>query len=131
MLNLRTIVKNILESKRTIKEEVSGVLRDGKVFVQFHLASVIGSLKRSPDKYNNLVAYYMPSSSSTQQSLLLHIDGYNDMILDEAKRLYVILPKHFTNSIMDNAAAFNMMSLPQCRQPSSMNQERLWLMKIS
>ena len=74
-------MKNILKSKRTVKEEVSGVLRDGKVFVQFHLASVIGSLKRSPNKYNNLVAYYMPSSSTTQQSLLLHIDGYNDMIL--------------------------------------------------
>ena len=112
LLNLRTIVKNILKSKSTVKEEVSGVLRDGKVFVQFHLASVIGLLKRSPNKYNNLVAYYMPSSSTTQHSPLLHINGYNDTILDEAKRLYEILPKHFTNSIMDNATAFKMMSLP-------------------
>jgi hypothetical protein len=65
LLNLRTIIKNIIKSKRTVKEEVSSILRDGKVFVQVPLASVIGSLKRNPDKYNNLLAYYMPSSSST------------------------------------------------------------------
>jgi hypothetical protein len=82
LLNLRTITKNILKSKMTVQEEVSSILREGKVFIQFPLASVIGSQKRNPDKYNNLLAYYMPSSSTTQQSLLFHIDGYNDMILD-------------------------------------------------
>jgi hypothetical protein len=56
----------------------------------------------------------MPSSSTTQQSLSLHIDAYNDMILDKGKRLYERLLKHFTNSIMDNATAFKIMSLPQC-----------------
>ena len=44
----------------TIKEEVSSILRDGKVFVQFPLASVIGSLKRNPDivllKKGNILA---------------------------------------------------------------------------
>jgi hypothetical protein len=74
-------MKNILKSKMTVKK-VSSILRDSKVFIQFPLASVIGSQKRNPDKYNNLLAYYMPSSSTTQQSLLFHIDGYNDMILD-------------------------------------------------
>jgi hypothetical protein len=36
------------------------------------------------------------------------------MIPDEDERLYQILLKNFTNSIMDNATAFMMMSLPQC-----------------
>ncbi|HKG41623.1 MAG TPA: hypothetical protein VKA98_05750 [Nitrososphaeraceae archaeon] len=36
------------------------------------------------------------------------------MILDEAKRLYERLLKHFTKSIMDNATAFKIISLPRC-----------------
>jgi hypothetical protein len=64
--NLVTQFKNNNEEysknqKRTVKEEVSSILRDGKVFVQFPLASIIGPLKRKPDKYNNLLAYSMPS----------------------------------------------------------------------
>ena len=47
-------MKNILENQKNCKEEVSSILRNGKVFLQFPLASVIGSLKRNPDKYNSL-----------------------------------------------------------------------------
>jgi hypothetical protein len=36
------------------------------------------------------------------------------MILDEAKRLYERLLKYFTKSIMDNATAFKIISLPRC-----------------
>ena len=37
---------------------------------------------------------------------MLHIEGYKDMILDEAHRLYDRLLKHLTNSIMDNIAGY-------------------------
>jgi hypothetical protein len=33
LLNLRTITKNILKSKMTVQEEVSSILREGKVFI--------------------------------------------------------------------------------------------------
>jgi hypothetical protein len=38
-----------------------------------------------------------------QQSSSWYIEGYKNMILDEANRLYYKLLKHFTNSIIDNA----------------------------
>jgi hypothetical protein len=54
---------------------------DGKVPLQFALAAVIEAFRINPDKYNILILYNMPSSSSsssltpipTQQSLLFHI----------------------------------------------------------
>ena len=36
-------------------------------------------------------------------TLSLHIESYKDMILNEDNRLYDLLVKHFTNTIMDNA----------------------------
>ena len=49
----------------------------------------------------------MPAQHSLPQ---LHIEDYKNMILEEANRLYDRLLKHFTESIMDNAA-FKIMSL--------------------
>ena len=37
--------KEYLKIEKTVEEEVSRILRDGKVFLQFPLPSVIGSLK--------------------------------------------------------------------------------------
>ena len=47
-----------------------------RVFLQFLLASVIGLLKRNPDKYNNLLAYNMPSSSTTTTTQQITIIAY-------------------------------------------------------
>jgi hypothetical protein len=99
--------KEYLKIKKTVEEEVNKFLTDGKVFLQFALASVIESIRRNTEKYNNLlVSNTSESSTSTpaQGSLLLHIEDYRDMILEEANRLYDNLLHHFTNSIMDNAA---------------------------
>lgn len=75
--------------------------------MQFAFASVIEAIIRNPDKYNDILVCNTPLSSTSmpaqQLTLSLHIESYKDMILDEDNRLYDLLVKHFTNTIMDNA----------------------------
>ena len=78
-------MKNI-KFKHTSKEVMS-VLTDGKVLLQFSLASIIEAIKRNLSKYNNLLVGNTSSSIPAQDLLLPHIEDYNDMILDESKRL--------------------------------------------
>jgi hypothetical protein len=93
-----------LKIKQRVEEEVRNVLTHGKVLLQFALASIIEAIRRDPDKYNNLLIRNTSSTSTPPQgSLLLYIEGYRDMILEEANRLYDRLLKYFTDSIMDNA----------------------------
>jgi len=54
-------MKNILIKKK-VEEEVSSVLTDGKVLLQFAIASVIEAFGRNPDKNNTLLHYNMPSA---------------------------------------------------------------------
>ena len=93
-----------LKIKNTVEEEISRFLKDGKVLLQFALASIIESIRRNPDKYNDHLVgnASLSSTMAANQSLLSNIEDYKDMILDEAKRLYDRLVKHFINSIMDN-----------------------------
>jgi hypothetical protein len=106
-----------LKIKKTV-EEVSKFLTDGKVLLQFALASVIEAIRRNPDKYNSLI-FNDTSASSTltskppQGSILSHIEEYRDMIVEEANRLYDSLLHHLTNSIMDNAAGASSLSDPK------------------
>jgi hypothetical protein len=98
-----------LKIKKTVEEEVSKFLTDGKVLLQFAVASVFESLRNNPGKLDKLVFNYTSASSVSistpaQGSILSHIEDYRDMILEEAKGLYDSLLHHLTNSIMDNAA---------------------------
>ncbi len=82
-----------LKIKQTVEEKVSSVLTDGKVILQFAIASVVEAIRRNPDKYNNLLVCSSSSSStaiiSTQQSSLPHYnEEYNATILEVADKLY-------------------------------------------
>jgi hypothetical protein len=93
-----------LKIEKTVEEKVKSVLTDNKQILQFALASIIESIGRNPDKYNDLlVGNASLSSTPAQYSLLSHIEGCKDAILEAADKLYDILLKHFTNSIMENA----------------------------
>ena len=85
-----------------MQEEVRSVLTDGKVLLQFALASIIEVIRRNPDKYNDLLSCKMSSSTAmpAQQSPSWHIEDYRDMILDQANRLYNELIKELVNRIM-------------------------------
>ena len=58
-----------LKIKKTVEEKVSKFLTDGKVILQFALASVIEAIRRNPDKYNNLLFSNTSSSSITYTRL--------------------------------------------------------------
>jgi DNA-binding CsgD family transcriptional regulator len=95
-----------LKIKHRVEEEVRSFLTDGKVLLQFVLASVIEALRRNPDKFNNLLVHNTSSSSTTttptQELLPLHNEDYKIMILDEADKLYNELIKELVNRIMSS-----------------------------
>jgi hypothetical protein len=88
--------------KQRAEEEVRNVLTDGKVFLQFALASVIEAIRRSPDKYINLLNHNTSSSTTTpiQEPLPLHNEDYKTMTLEESEKLYNELIKEMVNRIM-------------------------------
>jgi hypothetical protein len=97
-----------LKIKQTVEEKVSSVLTDGKVILQFALASVIEAIRRNPDKYNRLLAHNISSSSTkipAQEPLPLHNEDYKTMILEESHKLYNSLLKQLVSTIMDNTTA--------------------------
>jgi hypothetical protein len=53
-----------LKIKKTVEEEVSKFLADGKVLLQFALASIIEAIRRNPDKYNDLLVGNVSLSST-------------------------------------------------------------------
>jgi hypothetical protein len=111
-----------LKIKQIVEEKVNSVLTDGKVLLQFALASVIEVFRRNPDKYNNLLICNSSSSStaiiSTQQSSSPHYDEeYNAMILEVAGKLYNTLLKQLVSTIMDNTTAEFKNSSSQSKLP--------------
>jgi hypothetical protein len=96
---------------------------NGKVLLQFALAAVIEAFRINPDKYNILILYNMPSSSSssltpipTQQSLPFHIEGYKGMIIEIADKLYNMLIKELVSRIsistIDTKTSYHQSSSP-------------------
>jgi hypothetical protein len=72
---------------------------------------VIEALRKTPDRYNNLLVSNTPSSILIQQLPSWHIEDYRNMIVDESKEFYDKLLEHFTNNIMDNPAIFKKIPL--------------------
>jgi S-adenosylmethionine synthetase len=109
-----------LKIKQRVEEEVRSVLMDGKVLLQFALASIIEAIRRNPDKYNNLPAHNISSSSTkipTQEPLPLHNEDYKTMILEESHKLYNTLLKELVSTIMDNTTADFKKSSSQSKLP--------------
>ncbi len=99
---LKSDDEEYLKIKKIVQEEISNVLKDGKVLLQLALAAVIEALRRNPDKYDNLLVNNIssPRTLPAQQSHPLYIEGYRDMILEESDKLYNELIKELVNRIM-------------------------------
>jgi hypothetical protein len=93
-----------LKIKQRVEEEVTSVLMNGKVLLQFALASIIEAIRRNPDKYNNLLAHNISSSTktSTQEPVPFHNEDYKTMIIEESHKLYNELIKELVNRIMSS-----------------------------
>jgi hypothetical protein len=115
--------------KQRVEEEVRSVLTDGKVLLQFALASIIEAFRRNPDKYNNVLLYNMPSSSSssyslsslipisTRQSLPFHIESYKNMIIEISEKLYNILVKELLSRTVISIVDIKTSSYHQSSSP--------------
>jgi hypothetical protein len=57
-----------LKIKKTVKEEVSSVLSDGRGLLRLALYSLIESMRRDPEKYGSLIHYAKNSSSTAWYS---------------------------------------------------------------
>jgi hypothetical protein len=117
-----------LKIKQRVEEEVRSVLTDSKVLLQFALAAVIEAIRRNPGKYNNILLYNMPSSSSscssssliplpTQQSLPFHIESYKNMIIEISEKLYNILVKELLSRTVISIVDIKTSSYHQSSSP--------------
>jgi hypothetical protein len=124
-----------LKIKQRVEEEVRNVLTDGKVLLQFALASVIEAIRRNPDKYINLLHDNTSSSSttavSTQEPLALYNEDYKNMILEESNKLYNELVKELVNRIMSglnpsktSLSSSNLQRLPY--SPDTFRKEQIY-----
>jgi hypothetical protein len=89
-----------LKINKIIEEKVSSFLIDGKVLLQFALASIIETLRRNPVIYYILLDSNMSSSKTTtptREPLPLYNEHYMTMILEESNRLNDRLLKYFTD----------------------------------
>jgi hypothetical protein len=104
--------------KQAAYEEVKSILTNGKLVLQFALASVIESLRSNPELYNFISYnssvettsntygsnYLSLISSGRQQQQQSFNDTYTALILEEAEKLYNQLTTEVTNRVVAAAA---------------------------
>jgi hypothetical protein len=113
-----------LKIKQAAEEIVKSVLTNSKLLLRFATASVIESLRRNSELYNDFLLYNN-SATSNESNYLSFIPGqqdqqfsdigddiYTTVILEEAENLYKELTTKLTNEIITAAAAIRESSLP-------------------
>ena len=107
-----------LKIKKTVEEEVTRFLLDGKGLLNLTFYSLMESIRKDPDKYRSLI-YYNSASSITGYSIEPTYDGayaygyelqypsydsffeaYKTMLLDDAEKLYKTLVTEWVNRII-------------------------------
>ena len=106
-----------LKIKQEAEENVKSVLTNGKLLLQFAVASVIESLRRNSELYNFVIHdnsnnttisygsnYISLMSSGQEQQQQSFNDSYTALILEESEKLYIKLTTEFINKVMAAAA---------------------------
>ena len=107
-----------LKIKKTVEEEVTRFLLDGKGLLNLTFYSLMESMRKDPDKYRALI-YYNSASSITGYSIEPTYNGaytygyqlqypsydsffeaYKTMLLDDAEKLYKTLVTKWVNRII-------------------------------
>ena len=121
--------------KQEAEENVKSVLTNGKLLLQFALASVIQSLRMNSelcnfimyDNSNNTIISYgdnYPSlMSGGQQQQQSFNDTYTALILEEAEKLYNKLTAEFTNRVIAAVASIRASPLPSLGNDNTNNQK--------
>jgi hypothetical protein len=102
---------------REAEENVKSALTNGKLLIQFAIASVIESLRSNPElcnfimydnSNNNTISYgsnYLSLMSGRQHQQQSFNDTYTALILEEAEKLYNKLTTEFTNRVIAAATS--------------------------
>lgn len=106
-----------LKIKKTVQDEVSSVLLDGKTLLRLAFYSLIGSMRRDPEKYSALIHYANSNASYSGQYYTSYLggeyspqlDSYDSFskaleftILEDANNLYERLLIEQVNTIIAN-----------------------------
>jgi hypothetical protein len=127
MMGLRRMVRQFkrnneeyLKIKKTIEQEVTHILLEGKELLNLAFYSLMESMSMDPDKYSSIIYYnrtsstigygnpfYEPSYIHGQQnqqylSLDSFFDAYKTTLLDDSEKLYKALVRERVNSIIAN-----------------------------
>ena len=98
------------EKVRQIAEkEVNNSLSKRRDLLKLAVASVLESLRQDPDKYNLLInsnQYYSGQYAASHP----FIDGYRNLILDEAQKLFELMARDLTNGTINEAEALTIHS---------------------
>jgi hypothetical protein len=126
-----------LKIKKTVEEEVTRFLLDGKGLLNLTFYSLMESIRKDPDKYSSLI-YYNSASSITGYGIVpcggayaygyqqqypsydSFFKAYKTMLLDDAEKLYKTLVTEWVNRIITGYVSPNISStsslLPSGRQ---------------
>jgi|SRR5918994_5130831 hypothetical protein len=122
-----------LKIKKTVEQEVTRVLLDGKGLLNLAIYSLMESMRKDPDKYSFMI-YYGSVSSITNNGSIFHnasytvgqqlqypsldsfFEAYKAMLLDDAEKLYKDLVKEWVNRIITDYVSNQGVLLPP--QPS-------------
>ena len=117
--------------KQAAEEKIKEVLTNGKILLQFAVASAIESLRSNPELCNFMIYYNSNNnaplfmSGGQQQQQQQHQQQsfnyiYTALILEEAEKLYNMLMTELTNSVIAATAAMKS-SLPLPTHNNSTN----------
>jgi hypothetical protein len=122
-----------LKIKKTVEQEVTRVLLDGKGLLNLAIYSLMESMRKDPDKYSFMI-YYGSVSSIANNGSIFHnasytvgqqlqypsldsfFEAYKAMLLDDAEKLYKDLVKEWVNRIITDYVSNQGVLLPP--QPS-------------
>jgi hypothetical protein len=129
-----------LKIKQTAEEKVKSLLTNSKLLLKFATFSVIESLRRNPELYNDFVLNNISNNNDTsygsnplslilpgqqqhqQQSFgYLNDDICTAVILEEAEKLYNQLITKLTNTVIAATAAIRASSLPSSGDNNNRN----------
>ena len=130
-----------LKIKKTVEQEVTRILLDGKGLLNLTFYSLMESMRKDPDKYRSLI-YYNSASSITGYGIVPYdgayaygyqlqypsydsfFEAYKTMLLDDAEKLYKTLVTEWVNRIITgyvspNSSSTSSSLLPSGRQEQS------------
>jgi hypothetical protein len=119
-----------LKIKKTVEQEVTRILLDGKGLLNLAIYSLMESIRKDPDKYSSMIYYNSSILSVTNNGSVFYdtpytvgqylqytsfesfFEAYKVMLLDEAEKLYKDLVKEWVNRIITDYVSNQGVLLP-------------------